>query len=51
LYVMVSSATPGVPKGGRRDMYRRFAAGVAPRFDTAFGQRQHGERLAATGDD
>lgn len=48
-YVMVSSATPGVPKGVRRDMYRRFAAEVAPRFDAAFGQR--GTRLAAAGND
>jgi alkanesulfonate monooxygenase SsuD/methylene tetrahydromethanopterin reductase-like flavin-dependent oxidoreductase (luciferase family) len=48
-YVMVSSATPGVPKQVRREMYRRFAGEVAPRFDTAFGQRT--ERLAAAGND
>lgn len=47
-YVMVSSATPGVPKGVRQDMYRRFAAEVAPRFDSSFGQ---GTRpIAAAGD-
>jgi len=48
-YVMVSSATPGVPKEVRRDMYRRFAGEVAPRFDAAFGTKVR--RLAATGDD
>ena len=48
-YVMVSSATPGVPKTIRREMYRRFAGEVAPRFDAAFGRRR--ERLAAMGDD
>lgn len=49
-YVMVSSATPGVPKDVRREMYRRFAGEVAPRFDASFGQRRP-ERLAATGND
>jgi alkanesulfonate monooxygenase SsuD/methylene tetrahydromethanopterin reductase-like flavin-dependent oxidoreductase (luciferase family) len=48
-YVMVSSATPGVPKQVRREMYRRFAGEVAPRFDTAFGRRT--ERLVAAGND
>ena len=48
-YVMVSSATPGVPKDVRREMYRRFAGEVAPRFDASFGQRH--ERLAAAGND
>jgi len=48
-YVMVSSATPGVPKDVRRDMYRRFAGEVAPRFDPKFGAGR--QRLAATGDD
>jgi hypothetical protein len=38
-----------VPKQVRREMYRRFAGEVAPRFDTAFGRRT--ERLVAAGND
>ena len=48
-YVMVSSATPGVPREIRREMYRRFAGEVAPRFDPAFGRGK--TPLAAAGDD
>ena len=39
-YFLVSTSTPGVPKEVRREMYRRFAADVAPRFDAGFGKRQ-----------
>ena len=39
-YFLVSTSTPGVPKEVRREMYRRFAADVAPRFDEDFGKGQ-----------
>jgi len=50
-YFMVSSATPGVPKELRREMYVQFAEEVAPRFDPEFGRRTSPARLAAAGDD
>ena len=50
-YFMVSSATPGVPKELRREMYVRFAEEVAPRFDSEFARRANPARLAAAGDD
>ena len=50
-YFMVSSATPGVPKEVRREMYLRFAKEVAPRFDPEFGRRAVPEQMAAIGDD
>ncbi|MCG8547295.1 MAG: LLM class flavin-dependent oxidoreductase [Alphaproteobacteria bacterium] len=49
-YIVVSSATPGVPKPVRQEMYRRFAADVAPRFDDRFGRSAAAEPRSATGD-
>lgn len=45
-YFMVSSATPGVPKEVRQEMYVRFAEEVAPRFDPAFGKRAEARAAA-----
>ncbi|MDA0663657.1 MAG: LLM class flavin-dependent oxidoreductase [Proteobacteria bacterium] len=38
-YFLVSTAMPGTPKEVRREMYRRFAVDVAPRFDADFGKK------------
>jgi len=50
-YFLVSSATPGVPKDIRREMYKRFAADVAPRFDPSFGRAGTPPQVAAAGND